>query len=56
MYIGAVIVTIAAWFIGLILDANVSQDMLGFLELRTLFPILTMGVFILKAINDKNSK
>jgi len=56
MYISAVVLTIIAWLIGLILDANVSQDMLGFLELRTLFPILTMGVFILKAINDKNSK
>ena len=56
MYISAVIATIVAWFIGLVVDANVSQDMLGFLELRTLFPILTMGVFILKAINDKNSK
>ena len=56
MYISAVVLTIIAWLIGLILDANVSQDMLGFLELRTLFPILTMGVFILKAINDRNSK
>ena len=56
MYRRAVVLTIIAWLIGLILDANVSQDMLGFLELRTLFPILTMGVFILKAINDKNSK
>ena len=56
MYIVAIISTLVAWFIGLVLDANISQDMLGFLELRTLFPILTMGVFVLKAINDKNSK
>lgn len=56
MYIGAIISTLVAWFIGLVLDANISEDMLGFLELRTLFPILTMGVFVLKAINDKNSK
>lgn len=56
MCISAVLLTIVAWFIGLILDANVSPDMLGFLELRILFPVLTMGVFILKAINDKNSK
>lgn len=42
MYISAVVLTIIAWLIGLILDANVSQDMLGFLELRTLFPILTI--------------
>ncbi len=56
MYISAVLLTIVAWFIGLLLDANISPDMLGFLELRILFPILTMGVFILKAINDKNTK
>ncbi len=56
MYIGAVVSTIIAWVVGLLLDANVSPDMLGFLELRILFPILTMGVFVLKAINDKNSK
>ena len=56
MYIGAVVSTIIAWFVGLLLDANVSPDMLGFLELRILFPILAMGLFILKAINDKNTK
>ena len=56
MYISAVLSTIAAWFVGLLLDANVSPDMLGFLELRILFPILAMGLFILKAINDKNTK
>ena len=56
MYISAVLLTIVAWFIGLLLDANISPDMLGLLELRILFPILTMGVFILKAINDKNTK
>lgn len=54
MYIGAVISTITAWFVGLVLDANVSQDMIGFLELRTLLPVLTMGLYILKAINNKN--
>ena len=56
MYISAVLLAIVAWFIGLLLDANISPDMLGFLELRILFPILIMGVFILKAINDKNTK
>lgn len=55
MYIGAIISTIAAWFIGLLLDANIGIEPTGFLELRILFPVLTMGVFILKAVNDKNS-
>lgn len=56
MYISAVLTTIAAWLAGLVLDANVSPDMLGFLELRVLFPILTMGVFILRAVKEKNTK
>ena len=56
MYISAVVSTIAAWFVGLFLDANIGFEPLGILELRILFPVLTMGVFILKAINDKNSK
>ncbi len=56
MYISAVITTIAAWFVGLFLEANIGFEPAGFLELRILFPILTMGVFILKAINDKNTK
>jgi len=56
MYIGAVLTTIVAWFIGLFLDANIGFEPMGILELRILFPVLTMGVFILKAINDKNSK
>lgn len=48
----AVAFTIAAWFIGLLLDANIKLgDPLGFLCLRILFPILVMGVFVL---NDKN--
>ncbi len=56
MYISAVVSTIVAWFVGLFLDANIGFEPLGILELRILFPVLTMGVFILKAINDKNTK
>ena len=56
MYISAVVSTIVAWFVGLFLDANIGFEPSGFLELRILFPVLTMGVFILKAINDKNLK
>lgn len=55
MYIGAIISTIVAWFIGLLLDANIGIEPTGFLELRILFPVLTIGVFILKAVNNRNS-
>lgn len=49
----AIISTIIAWFIGLIIDANLDSGMLGFLGLRMLFPILTMGGFILYNIRKK---
>lgn len=54
MCIAAVLSTIAAWFVGLLIDANIIDgSAFGFLQLRILFPILAMGTFILKAINDK---
>ena len=55
MYIIAIISTIIAWFIGLVLDANIDfGEPVGFLSFRILFPILVMGTFILKNINKKD--
>ena len=49
-----IILTIISWFIGLVIDANLgSGDYAGFLDLRVLFPILTMGSFILWNIKKK---
>lgn len=57
MYLAAILSTIATWFMGLFLDANLQLgDPLGFTSFRILFPILTMGIFILKAVNRKNSE
>lgn len=57
MYLAAILSTIAAWVMGLFLDANLQLgDPLGFTSFRILFPILTMGIFILKAVNRKNSE
>ena len=51
MKITAVILALLAWFIGLVLDANIDMGQYtGFLELRILLPILVMGVCILDAI------
>lgn len=48
MYLKATLVTIAGWFIGLLLDANIDfGDPMGFLSLRILLPILAMGLCIL---------
>lgn len=53
MYWTAIFTTIVAWFIGLLLDANIDfGEPAGFLSFRILLPILAMGVCILKSIND----
>ncbi len=55
----AITLTIIAWIIGLFLDANLGTgDLTGFINLRTLLPVLVMGYAVLKAVennsNDKN--
>ena len=45
--------TLAAWFAGLVIDANVRM---GDLCLKTVFPILTMGYCIMKYIKDNSAK
>ena len=53
MYWTAILSTLAAWFVGLVLDANIDfGDPVGFLSFRILFPIIDMGLCILKSIND----
>ena len=53
MYWTAIFSTLAAWFVGLLLDANIDfGDPVGFLSFRILFPILAMGLCILKRLND----
>lgn len=54
MYVQAIVWTVLAWFAGLILDANIGLQPTGFACLRVLFPMLAMGLCILRAIkNDK---
>ena len=56
-YTIAIICTLAAWFIGLLIGANIDfGDPQGFLALRVLLPILTMGICILKAIKNNEKK
>ena len=50
MYLQAVVWTVLAWFAGLILDANLSIQPAGFLCLRVLLPMLSMGLCILREI------
>ena len=54
MYVQAIVWTVLSWLAGLLLDANLGIQPTGFLNLRVLFPILAMGLCILRAIkNDK---
>jgi len=56
-YTTAIISTLVAWFIGLVLDANIDfGDPLGFLCFRVLFPVLAMGLCILKALKNNEKK
>ena len=52
MYIVATLSTLAAWVIGLILDANISFNPQGFLCLRILLPVLVMGLCILRNMKE----
>lgn len=54
MKITVLALTVLSWFIGLVIDANLgSGDYAGMFSLRILFPLLTMGSFILWKIDKK---
>ena len=56
MYMMATVFTLAAWAVGLLLDANIGFGPEGFLCFRLLLPILAMGLCILRSIKeDKNT-
>ena len=56
-YTIAIISTLEAWFVGLFADVNIDfGDPQGFLALRVLFPVLAMGICILKAIKERDKK
>lgn len=56
MYITAIGSTLAAWFVGLVLDANIDfGDPQGFLCLRVLLPVLAMGLCILRTTRENKS-
>jgi len=56
MYIKAILSTLAAWFIGLLLDANIDFYPQAFLCFRILFPVLAMGLCILSSIKENKDK
>lgn len=58
MTVLAVILTIAAWILGIALDGNLKFGLgeAGWLELRILLPILVMGAFIVRMLDKKKDK
>lgn len=53
VYLVAITATLSAWFVGLVLDANIDfGEPAGFLSLRILLPVLAMGLCILKEITN----
>ena len=55
VYLTAITATLSAWFVGLILDANIDFEPAGFLSFRLLLPLLAMGLWILKEIIKRKS-
>ena len=53
MYGKMICFTLAAWFIGLVADANIGFQPAGFLCLRILLPMMAMGCCILYTIQKK---
>ena len=48
----ATVFTLAAWFAGLVIDANVRVGDLG---LRTVLPVIVMGCCVMKYIKDNGA-
>ncbi len=53
MYLKAIISTLAAWFVGLLIDVNLGSGDWQMLYLRVLLPVLAMGLCILGELKKK---
>ena len=53
MYLKAIISTLAAWFVGLLIDVNLGSGDWQMLSLRVLLPVLAMGLCILSELKKK---
>lgn len=54
--LAAVLSTLAAWLVGLVLDANLGFEPFSFLCLRVVLPVIVMGTFILAAIHNQKKE
>lgn len=53
MYLKAIISTLAAWFVGLLIDVNLGSGDWQMLYLRVLLPVLAMGLCVLSELKKK---
>ncbi len=52
IYLWYILSTLAAWWVGLLIDVNSGWDPTGILCLRVVLPIIVTGIWILKSIRD----
>lgn len=56
MYRKMICITLTAWLVGLVVDANCGFQLLGILCLRMLFPLLAVGCCLLYAIQKQEKR
>jgi len=55
-YLLYILSALAAWFLGLFLDADISSSPQGFLCLRILLPLVVIGLWVLKSVKDNKKE
>ena len=55
-YLLYILCVLAAWILGLVIDANVRIQPQSFLCLRMLLPLLVTGVWVLKSVKDSKKE
>ena len=56
MYGKMIALTLLAWFMGLLLDANIGFEPVGFLCLRVVLPLIAVGLCLLFEIRRQSTK
>ena len=52
IYLWYILSTLAAWYVGMLIDVNSGWDPTGILCLRAVFPVIVTGIWVLKSVRD----
>lgn len=52
IYLWYILSTLAAWWVGLIVDTSIGRTPVGFSCLRVIFPVIVTGIWVLRTIRD----